>query len=493
MLFLGVDIGTTGTKSIIADEQGSIIKRAYHGYGLISPMPDRVEQNPLDWWEAVKFTVKECLKEENLKKSLCALAISAQGGSMALLDQNGELLGDAITWLDTRARVGRQTFVDDKGADYYHRRTGIMLNTGLAMQNIRWLKTHDPKRFEKVAAIYTTLDYINFRLTGRAVIDPSCASMTQLLNVRQKCWDEEILDLIGFNKDKLALMQPAGSPVGYLTEDAACELELQKGIMVYNGGLDQSCMALGSGTVNDGDVVLSTGTAWAMLAVTGKPDIIKGLRFFNIPHVVENKWCYLSTIPSAGASLDWLREKLFGMGETESYKDMDIKIAECEPGAKGIIIYPFFSGARGLNSQITGLTLAHNRYDVLRAYMEAICFEVKYKLDSLISAGFRIESLKVTGGASRSNIWMSILSNVLNKTVNVSSQADAACIGAIRLAAIGSGHATVSDFSQKDEACKAVDRLETEIRFELNKNEAEIYRKIYEKYIQNRPCEISGA
>lgn len=486
MLFLGIDIGTTGTKSILVDERGFIIKRAYRGYGITSPMPGWVEQNPLDWWEAVKFTIKECLKEEQLKESLCALAISAQGGSMALLDQSGAFLGDAISWMDTRAKVGRQTFIDDKGAEYYHKRTGFMLNTGLAMQNIRWLKTYDPERFAKVSAIYTTLDYINFRLTGQAVIDPSGASLMQLLNIRQKCWDEEILELIGLDQSKLALIKPAGSLVGNLTASAATELGLPERLKVYNGGLDQSCMALGSGNINEGDVVLSTGTAWAMLAVTNKPDIISGLRFSVIPHVIEDKWCFLSTIPSAGASLDWLREKLFSMGETESYKDMDSKIAECEPGAKGITLYPFFSGAVGLTSQIIGLTLAHNRYDVLRAYMESICFEIKLMLDALAREGFKHDSLKVTGGASRSKIWMNILSNVLNKTVHVEFHPDAACIGAFKLAASGFIQVSADDFGHYIDLNEVADKEKNEGKYKPNKNEAEIYRKLYAKYIRNR-------
>lgn len=486
MLFLGIDIGTTGTKSILIDEQGSIIKQAYHGYGLTSLRSGWVEQNPFDWWEAVKLTVKECLNDEQLKERLCALAISAQGGSMALLDQSGEFLGDAISWLDTRAKVGRQTFIDEKGEEYYHERTGFMLNAGLAMQNIRWLKTHDPERFGKVAAVYTTLDYINLKLTGRAVIDPSCASLMQLLNIGKKCWDKEILNLIGFDQTKLALIKPSGSLVGNLTADAAAEIDLPERIKVYNGGLDQSCMALGSGAINNGDVVLSTGTAWVMLAITDKPDVIRGLRFSVIPHVIENKWCFFSSIPSAGASLDWLREKLLSMDETESYKDMDIKIAECEPGAKGITLYPFFTEAAGHTSQVIGLTLAHNRYDVLRAYMESICFEIKLLLDALAREGFKHESLKVTGGASRSKIWMSILSNVLNKTVHVESQPDAACIGACRLATIGSGYASEADFGYQPDTRKATGIIETESRFEPNKNETEIYQKLYEEYIQNR-------
>ena len=217
MLFLGIDIGTTGTKSILTDENETILSHSYKGYGLTAPHPGRVEQNPMDWWDAVKFTVKECLSEESYKKELRSLSISAQGGSIAFLDRNGKLLGDAISWLDTRGKECREWFVEAKGEEYYHERTGLMLGNGLAMQTIKWLQINEPKRFENTAAIYSTLDFIHYKLTGNAVIDPSCASLNQLLNVREKCWDAEILDLIGLDESRLPLVMPSGTVVGKLT------------------------------------------------------------------------------------------------------------------------------------------------------------------------------------------------------------------------------------------------------------------------------------
>lgn len=483
LLFLGIDIGTTGTKSILFDEKGSIVSRAYQGYGLTTPAPGWVEQDPQDWWEAVKFTVKECLKENRLHQEVRALAISAQGGSIALLDRDHKLLGRAISWLDTRAKGGRQAFIDAKGAEYYHERTGFTLKTGLAMQEIKWLQTQDQDRFAKTSAIYSTLDYLNFRLTGRAALDPSCAALMQLLNVKEKNWDSEILDLISLDQGRLAPLKPAGSLVGRLTAEAAAELGLPESVEVFNGGLDQACMALGCGAVNSGDIVLSTGTAWAMLAVTDRPNVIKGLKFSVIPHTVQDKWCFMATIPSAGAGLDWLREKLLGFDEAESYKVMDGKIAGREPGAKGLVVFPFFSEGAGLTSQITGLTLAHDRYDLLRAYLESICYEIKRMLDALEQEGLRLDCLRVTGGASRSKIWMSILSNILNKAVRVETNPDAACIGAGKLAAMGSGCPT-AEFGHPADPGNGVQTV-----FEPDPGESLIYQGLYEKYSQNRPME----
>ena len=191
----------------------------------------------------------------------------------------------------------------------------------------------------------------------------------------------------------------------------------------------------------------------------------------------------MSTIPSAGAGLDWLREKLLGFDEAESYKVMDAKIAEREPGAKGIMIFPFFSEGAGLTSQITGLTLAHDRYDLLRAYLESICFEIKRMLDALEREGLQLDCLRVTGGASRSKIWMSILSNILYKTIRAEANPDAACTGAGELAAMGSG-CLPAGFDHPAGSGKDVQTI-----FEPDPDESAIYQGLYEKYSRNRPNE----
>lgn len=485
-LLLGIDIGTTGTKCIAADTEGSIIASAYKGYKLYNDGPGRVEQDAGDWWEAVVYTVRECVRKtgaDNIK----AVALSSQAGSMLPVDEAGVPLRRAISWMDTRGEKQREELNCGKPEGYYYNLTGFNLSDGGNLIQIKWLRDHEPGIFEKTCKFLSTIDYVNYKLTGNYVIDVTSAAMTQLLDINNKCWDKGILLDLGIDEKRLPGITDSGEMIGCLERDAAERLGLSEATWVVSGGHDQYCAALGSGAINDGDAILSTGTAWVVLCISGKPWQDAESNFYRGRHVANGKWGLLASIESGGVCMEWLRNNLLSSagGNNESCKEdfstIDEMASERCPGSDGLMFYPHFTGVECPNwapknkGTFLGIDLSHDRYHFARAIMEGVGYEIKWMLEAMGNKGININSLKMLGGAAGSSVWPGIVADITGIPVKISGVKDMACIGGVILAGKGAGL-----FATFEEGCRKLTKTEKELLPD-HRNTA-VYKKRYGKY-----------
>ncbi len=440
---IGVDIGTTGAKSMLISESGRIIAHAYAGYEMRTPSNGRCEQDAEDWWRAVVKTVRAVASEPRFAKNVVALSLSLQGGTLVPVGVKGEPLQPAVVWSDKRCKTQRAAFAARFGEDYMYQRTGWRLSAGLNAMQIAWIRENRPDIFEKTAMFLSVPDYISLRMTGRAVVDISDVGINQLADIRRGAYDEGILDFCGINEHALAEIQPSATPIGKLLPLAAAELGLPRNTLLVTGAHDQYAALLGAGITQSGDVLIGTGTAWVVTALCDDPDFASG---FSQSIPAAGNWGSMVSLSAGGVCLDWFRNNI-ASSEQEGglpYSIINEMAAQRRIGASGLMFYPYFSGSSFPISMpegkavIVGLDFSHDRYDIARAIMEGIAMQTAWVLE-YFREKYSIRKLKLSGGASKSALWTQMVADIAGCTVTTPNMSDLACVGAAVMAGVGSG------------------------------------------------------
>jgi len=473
---LGIDIGTTGAKTILADEEGRILASAYQGYGLLCEK-EFVEQNADDWWEAAVRTVRECLAKVQAGK-VSALSLSSQGATLVPVDEGGQPLRRAIVWMDTRAHEQADALRKSKPEHFFHRKTGWRLSSSFNVVQIKWLRDNEPALFRKTRRFLSTIDYVNWKLTGRYSVDPTNAGITQLFDIVEKKWAAEILDAVGLEEGKLSEVVDSGRIIGNLSANAAGELGLDPDVNVISGGHDQYCAALACGAVTEGDVLLSTGTSWVALGILDRPLFTPDAQFAVGRHLIDDRWGALAYTPTGGAALEWCRGRFLN---DQDYAEINRQVEAKAPGADGVMFFPNFAGtacptwSSVSGGSILGLKMSHDRYHLARAVMEGVVFNINWILETLKSHGVVLGPLKMQGGATKSSVWPGIVSDVCGLPVKIATEPDMSCVGAAILAGYGAGH-----FPSILEGIRRLAPPERTI--EPNVERTALYQELFQKY-----------
>ncbi|MBQ7715589.1 MAG: hypothetical protein IJT70_06950 [Clostridia bacterium] len=441
MLVIGLDVGTTGTKALAVDENGFVHASAYRGYELKhSGVPGSVSQNADDWWNAVVCTVKN-VAEKVAPRKIEAIGLSTQGATMLAADAEGNALCDAITWMDSRAEAECAYLDGAIGTETVYEKCGWPLTSAGDAAKILWLKNNMPEVFKGAACFPSTIEFINKKLTGRFVTDPTNAAIRQLFNIKDAKWDEEILSAIGITDSRLPEVVSTGAEVGTLTDTAAKALGLDSSVKVFCGAHDQYCASLGSGAVEAGDMMLATGTAWVILGITDKLLYTKNHICPGI-HPAEDRYGAMASLVSAGSAMNWFRNAL---DENESYKEIDSKIDPIIKRAKDVLALPYVAGAGFPHSRpdascsIHGIRSHTDKYDVACAIMEGVAFEARTVIEGFAENGIKIDRLLMTGGAARSDLWSRIVRDVTGCRVKRPKEPETCCIGAASIALVSLG------------------------------------------------------
>lgn len=462
--YLGIDLGTTGTKSMLFDDSANVVGKGYKGYDLITPCENFFEQNAEDWYDAVVDSVIQATS--GFKGEIQGVSVSAQGGSFLLCDIDGNNnivpLTTAITWMDKRA--------DKEASELYdsvYNATGVKVTKSSVLALLLWLKKNKTEEFNKAKLILSTSDYIYYKLTGKAVIDYTSAAMMGVFDNENQCYDNKLLSFVGLDDKKFPKVVTAGEFIGYINDEFLSKTGLSGKISLYAGLHDQFAASLGSNYFGKTDIIISTGTTWVVFARSDK----KAESDYARKHP-DGGFGYFSSAVSSGTVLSW-EKGVFGV----DYKEMDSLASESKFDEK-LLCYPFISGNgkyRGdnkLNFSLLNVNFTHTKGDIFKATMEGVSFEIKQIIKNYEDSGFEIGNVIVTGGATRSDIWMSILSDVLGRDLYLSGQTDGCCYGAYSVCKKGDG----GGFEKFEFSGKIV---KTDI--ENNKK----YQKKFEYYTQN--------
>ena len=434
---LGIDVGTTGTKTLLFDSCGKLLGRSYRAYPTHTPAVGRCEQQAEHWWAAVCETVRELCIDPEIAQRVSAISLSTQGGTVVPVDDSAAALRPAIVWNDLRCKDEAADFVQELGdAAQMYEKTGWALSAGLPAMQLRWLRDHEPQTFARAARFLTVPDYISLMLTGIAAIDPSNAGINQLYDIRRGCYDSALLQFAGATEAQLPTLVRSGEVIGHLTADAAAALGLSERCVLVAGAHDQYAAALGVGAYQKGDILIGSGTCWVISALDDRPDFSSGLA--QSIAATPGTWGSLWSLSSGGICLDWLRSKI---GAGDDYETINAEVCKRKAAEDGLFFYPFSGRKNGQplhRAQLLGLDLMHDRYHLARAVMEGIAFQIVWKLEDF-AAKPGPDGLLLTGGASKSRVWTQMLADIADLPVRVPAVADASCVGAAILAGIGAG------------------------------------------------------
>lgn len=431
MKFIGIDLGTSSVKIILTDEKMNIIKQVSKAYPLDFSEDGKSEQNPTDWWNAVKEGLSE-LTSDNVGNDIAGIGVGGQMHGLVMLDKNDHVIRPAILWNDTR--TGRETdYLNNViGKENLQKLTGNIAFAGFTATKILWVKENEPENFAKCAKICLPKDYINYMLTGVLATDVSDASGTLLFDVENRRWSYKMLALCDISKDMLPTVYESREPIGRVKP----ELGLGENITVCAGAGDNAAAAIGTNTVYDGQCNISLGTSGTVFVPTENYVKTDNPALHSFCHA-NGKYHLMGCILSAASANKWLVETIF---DTDDYSKNTVAL-NADTANKQIYFMPYLSGERcpyndaHIRGAFIGLSLNTERADLQTALFEGVSFAIKDCV-SLIPNG--IKKATVCGGGTKSRLWMEILSNVLATDISVIKNEGPALGGAI-LAAQAAG------------------------------------------------------
>ena len=446
-IYIGIDVGTTSLKALALSDGGETVATAKSSYEL-SARGAEATQNAEDWYSAAKTAIREIAQKTKDIGEICAISLSAQGGATVLLDEKGETLTPAYSWMDNRA-VAESNELKEKFTDsLFYERYGWRMQPCADAAKLLWMKRNIPDIFGKAASFPSTLGFMNLRLTGRIAEDPTCAAIRRLYDINEGQMSADILSYLDICEEKLPETLPSGAFIGNLTPSAARELGLSESVRVYNGAHDQYCASIGSGAVSPGELLLATGTAWVLFGVTEKP-LFGDSRISPCIHPAGG-YGALSTVSGIGAAFEWLS----ALTATPLHE-----LSRGAEGLRGKNDYLFFrpsatgtglliGNSRG--AHISDLSIGHDKYDLALALMEGAAFETALVIEEYKKSGMTsVYSITMTGGATASRFWQSLISDVTGLDVNAGTHTDSPALGAAMIAAACDSGKTVAEIAKK--------------------------------------------
>ncbi len=450
---LSIDVGTTGGRSIIFNLKGKMIDSAYQEYESYFPTPTFVEQNADDWWLVTKNTIEEVLKKTKTNPSkIVSASVTNQRETIVPVNENGIPLSRAIVWQDRRTIKECEKIKELIGSKKIYDLTGLTIDPYFSNPKILWIKKNWAKAFDEAYKFLLVHDFIQMKLTSEFITDYSNASRTMLFDINTLTWSNEILNALDIPKEKLPKPLPSGKRIGGLTKKAAKVTGLPEGLPIIAGGGDQQCAAIGVGVTRKGRIKATTGTGTFLLAYLDENQRDKERRVLCSCHAIPGKYVYEASIFTTGSILRWFRDNFSSAEKSlapslnlDSYELLGMQAESIPPGSEGLMVLPHFVGAgapywdpnaKGL---IFGLGLGHTRKHLIRAIMEATCYEIRTNLKVFEELNVNLKELRITGGASRNSTWNQIEADICGLPVIKGQVEEATALGAAILAGVGAG------------------------------------------------------
>ena len=486
---LGIDIGTSGTKTVLFDKDGGTVASSTYEYPMYQPNIGWAEQDPEDWWKGTCYTIKAVLSKSGVNpQDIRGVGLSGQMHGLVLLDGEGSVLRKSIIWCDQRTELECAQITELIGRERLIQITANPALTGFTASKIMWVKNNEPEVFKKVKKILLPKDYIRFKLTGEYATEVSDASGMQLMDIPKREWSGEVLDKLGIERSQLGRMYESQEVSGRVDHAGAGMTGLREGTPVVGGGGDQAAGAVGNGIVKPGVISSTIGTSGVVFAYSEKISIDPGGRVHTFCHAVPNTWHVMGVTQGAGLSLKWFRDnfcieekrvaELMGI---DPYVLMDKEAEKVKPGCNGLIYLPYLMGERSPHLDAAakgvffGLSAKHEKQDMLRAVMEGVVYSLKDCLEIIKGMGVQINEVRASGGGGKSPLWRQMQADVFGAEVATTNSSEGPALGVALLAGVGTGlYASVAEAC--DTAIKVKNRQEPV--GELNREYLKYY-KIY--------------
>lgn len=500
--YLGIDIGTSGTKSLLIDEAGTPIAEATATYPLATPKPLWTEQNPEDWWQATKSTIKAVMKKSKLKPGeVRAIGLSGQMHGSVFLNSKGKVIRPALLWNDQRTSAECEEITRRAGGrESLIRMVANPALTGFTAPKLLWLRNNEPKNYAALKNLLLPKDDIRRRLTGELATDVSDASGMLLLDVCNRRWSTELLGKLDVDPSILARVYESEQVTGTLLPEVARELGLSADCKVVAGAGDCAAGAVGNGIVRQGILTASLGTSGVVFCHSDTPQYDSAGRLHTFCHAVHGKWHMMGVTLSAAGSLQWFATQicteLANKRGVDAYELLNREAADVPPGAEGLFYLPYLAGERTPHADphargcFIGLTNKHGRGHLTRAVLEGVGYSLRESLAIISDLQVPIKEIRLSGGGAKSTLWKQILADVFAKNVCTINAEQGPAFGVALLAAVGDGA-----YKNIEEACKAtisvVDKVQSNKAAQKVYNHAfPVYQQLY-RSLKDRFVDIS--
>lgn len=467
---LGVDIGTSGTKTVLFDEMGNARASDLQEYPLYQPKNGWAEQDPDDWWKATYTSIKNVLNKSGVSPDeVKGVGLSGQMHGLVMLDKDNKILRKSIIWCDQRSGAECEQITELIGAKRLIEITANPALTGFTASKIMWVKNHEPEIFDKAAKILLPKDYVRYKLTGEFATEVSDASGMQLLDVPNRCWSDEVLQKLGLNQSMLGKVYESQEVTGTIHQHSAELTGLKVGTPVVGGAGDQAAGAVGNGIVKPGVISSTIGTSGVVFAYMDKVSIDPLGRVHTFCHAVPNTWHIMGVTQGAGLSLQWFRNnfckdemataELMGV---DPYYLMDKAAEKVEAGSNGLLYLPYLMGERtphldpDCRGVFFGLSAKHTKKEVLRSVMEGVVYSLKDCLEIIKELGVDVSEVRASGGGGKSPLWRQMQADVFNSEICTINASEGPAFGVAILAGVGSGV-----YKSVPEACEATIQVKT--------------------------------
>ena len=439
MLTIGIDLGTSAMKLLLADENGTIRNTAVREYPLLFPHPGWSEQEPKAWWGALQSGLQELLSGFDASE-VVGIGVGGQMHGLVALDKDDNVIRPAILWNDGRTAEETEWLNTAIGKETLSKYTGNIAFAGFTAPKILWMQKHEPENFARISKIMLPKDYINYRLTGVHACDYSDASGMLLLDVEHKRWSKEMLSICGVTEEQLPHLYESYDVIGTVKEEVAATLGIPASVKVVAGAGDNAAAAVGTGTVGNGACNISLGTSGTIFISSDSfgVDPINGLHAFA--HA-DGHWHLMGCMLSAASCNKWFCDEIL---KTTDYASEQIDMEE-NLGQNRVFFLPYLMGERSPINDVdargtfVGLSLDTTRRDMVQAVLEGVAFAIRDSFEVARSIGVRIDCSKVCGGGAKSPVWRKMLCNILNIPLDLPQTEQGPGMGGAMLAMVGAG------------------------------------------------------
>lgn len=455
MLYIGIDLGTSATKLLLMDEKGNVLNSVSEEYPIFFPHPGWSEQNPYDWINAVYSGVPQLINGFDSSR-IAGIGVGGQMHGLVALDALDRVIRPAIIWNDGRTDKEVDYLNNTIGKDKLSFWTANIAFAGFTAPKLLWMRENEPENFKRISKIMLPKDYINYSLTGVHSCDYSDASGMLLLDVRNKRWSKEMLDICGIKEDMMPHLFESYECIGTLKPDIAMRLGLSKDVKVCAGAGDNAAAAVGTGTVGDGQCNISLGTSGTIFISSENFNVDPGNALHAFAHA-DGHFHLMGCMLSAASSYKWFMEDIFG---TTDYDGEQALIPADKLGENHVYFLPYLMGERSpindtaARATFTGMTLDTDRKDMTLAVLEGVAFGMRDCLEVARSLGLSIDKSMLCGGGAKSPLWQKIMANVLNIRLTIPKSEQGPGMGGAMLAMVCCG-----EYAEVREACEKIVKI----------------------------------
>lgn len=476
---IGIDLGTSAVKVLLVNQHGNVVQEVSKPFRLIHEQVGYSEQDPQDWVNQTVAALSDLLTNfTGDPDSIEGISFSGQMHGLVLLDENNEVLRNAILWNDTRTTKQCEYIYDVVGEEKLLNITKNPALEGFTLPKILWVKEHEPEIFAKAKAFVLPKDYLRFKLTNELHMEYSDAAGTLLLDVANQEWSTTICDLFDIDMSICPPLVESHAKVGNITSNLASATGLSVNTSVFAGGADNACGAIGSGILEEGKTLCSIGTSGVVLSYEASEDKdFQGqVHYFN--HAAPNAFYTMGVTLSAGHSLSWFKDTF---AADETFEQLVDNVQSVPIGSNGLLYTPYLAGERtphadaSIRASFIGMDSSHTRDDFVRSVLEGITFSLNESIEIFRQKGKKIDTIISTGGGTKNDDWLQIQADIFNATIVKLKSEQGPGIGAAMLAAYGSGW-----FSSLKEC--AEEFLQIDKEFKPIAAHVERYKALYQIY-----------